>query len=123
ESTAGPTLVQNGTVKYGTSHHENADDIRAAIDWAAKENARVGSPLNGKIALDKVAVMGQSCRGFLSIALGADPRVKTIGVFNSGITNTPPAEAQGKAKGKGGGSPQPGADALAKLHGPVLLIN
>jgi dienelactone hydrolase len=38
----------------------------------------------GKIAVDKVAVMGQSCGGFLSIALGADPRVKTIGVFNSG---------------------------------------
>jgi len=71
----------------------------------------------------KVAVMGQSCGGFLSITLGADPRVKTIGVFNSGITNTPPAEAQGKAKGKGGGSPQPGAEALTKLHGPVLLIN
>ena len=59
--------------------------MRGAIDWADKENARAGSPLEGKIALDKVAVMGQSCGGFLSIALGADPRVKTIGVFNSGV--------------------------------------
>ena len=95
--------------------------MRAAIDWATKENARADSPLKGKIAVDKVAVMGQSCGGFLSIVLGADPRVKTIGVFNSGITTTPTAEAQGK--GKGGGSPQPGAEALTKLHGPVLLIN
>ena len=63
----------------------NADDLRAAIDWAAKENARAGSPLMGKIALDKVAVMGQSCGGFLSIALGVDSRVTTIGVFNSGV--------------------------------------
>jgi hypothetical protein len=99
---------------------QNADDMRGAIAWAEKENARDGSPLKGKIALDKVAVMGQSCGGFLSITLGADPRVKTIGVFNSGVQTTPPAA---QAKGKGGGSPQPTPDALAKLHGPLLLIN
>ncbi len=29
--------------------------------------------LKGKIALDKVAVMGQSCGGFLSLSMGADP--------------------------------------------------
>jgi len=124
------TIASHGFLVMGTvpqegaaRRQETADDVRTAIDWAAKENARTDSPLKGKIALDKVAVMGQSCGGFLSITLGADPRVKTIGVFNSGITNTPPAEAQGKAKGKGGGSPQPGAEALTKLHGPVLLIN
>ncbi|HKD08763.1 MAG TPA: hypothetical protein VKB79_22865 [Bryobacteraceae bacterium] len=65
--------------------------------------------LKGKIALDKVAVMGQSCGGFLSIALGADPRVKAIGVFNTGVQKAP--------------SPFPTADDLQKLHGPVLLIN
>ncbi len=91
----------------------NADDIRGALDWAAKENARAESPLKGKIALDKIAVMGQSCGGFLSITLGADPRVKTIGVFNSGVQ-----EATGAVN-----ATQPGSDALAKLHGPVLLIN
>ena len=60
-----------------------------------------------------IAVMGQSCGGFLSIALGADPRVKTIGVFNSGIQ---PANADAAPA-------RPGAEALTKLHGPVLLIN
>jgi len=121
------TIASHGFLVMGTvpqegaaRRQETADDVRAAIDWAAKENARADSPLKGKIALDKVAVMGQSCGGFISIVLGADPRVKTIGVFNSGITTTPPAEAQGKGKG---GSPQPGAEALTKLHGPVLLIN
>ncbi len=78
--------------------------------------------LNGKIAMDKVAVMGTSCGGFLSIALGADPRVKTIGVFNSGVQTPPAGQAQGKA-GRGGASTQPTADALPKLHGPVLLLN
>jgi hypothetical protein len=65
-------------------------------------------------ATDKMAAMGQSCGGFMSIEIGADPRVGTIGVFNSGVN--PPS-----------GQPAPGArattDALAKLHGPVLFIN
>jgi dienelactone hydrolase len=115
------TIASHGFLVLGTLPQEGAarrqataDDMRAAIDWAEKENARTGSALKGKIAVDKVAVMGQSCGGFLSIALGADPRVKTIGVFNSGVQN---------AAAGGPSSPQPGSDALAKLHGPVLLIN
>jgi hypothetical protein len=88
--------------------------VRAAIDLAGKEDERADSPLKGKIALSKVAVMGQSCGGFLSIVLGADPRVKTIGVFNSGVQKAAPGAAPGL---------QPTADALPKLHGPVLLIN
>ena len=121
------TIASHGFLVLGTvpeegaqRRQETADDVRAAIDWAAKENARTDSALKGKIALDKVAVMGQSCGGFLSITLGADPRVKTIGVFNSGVRNAAPAA---QANGKAGASPQPGSDALAKLHGPVLLIN
>jgi len=115
------TIASHGFLVMGTvpqegaaRRQENADDMRAAIDWAAKENARTGSPLNGKIALDKVAVMGQSCGGFLSIVLGADPRVKTIGVFNSGVQKAAAGAPPGLA---------PTPDALPKLHGPVLLIN
>jgi hypothetical protein len=100
------TVAQEGAPQ----RQQNADDLLAAIAWAEKENTRAGSPLNGKIAVDRVAVMGQSCGGFLSISLGADPRVDTIGVFNSGL----------QAGGRGGVS---AADALGKLHGPVLFIN
>src|SRR5438477_3877493 len=115
------TIASHGFLVLGTVPQEGAprrqataDDLRAAIDWAGKENARTGSPLKGKIATDKVAVMGQSCGGFLSIVLGADPRVKTIGVFNSGVQKaTPGAPA----------SPFPTSADLPKLHGPVLLIN
>ncbi|HUI80456.1 MAG TPA: hypothetical protein VLY24_21170 [Bryobacteraceae bacterium] len=115
------TIASHGVLVVGTvpqegaaRRQETADDMRAAIDWAEKENARSGSPLEGKIAVDKVAAMGTSCGGFLSIALGADPRVKTIGVFNSGIQNAAPG---------GRPSPQPSSDSLPKLHGPVLLLN
>ncbi len=115
------TVASHGFLVLGTvpqegaaQRQETADDVRAAIDWAGKENARTNSALKGKIALDKVAVMGQSCGGFLSIVLGADPRVKTIGVFNSGVQKATPGAAPGL---------QPSSDALPKLHGPVLLIN
>jgi hypothetical protein len=119
------TIASHGFLVIGTvpqegspQRSETADDMRAAIDWAGKENSRTGSPLKGKIAVDKVAAMGTSCGGFLSIALGADPRVKTIGVFNSGVQQAPAAQAQGKAP-----SAQPTAEALTKLHEPVLLLN
>jgi len=121
------TIASHGILVVGTvpqegaaRRQETADDMRAAIDWAEKENARAGSPLKGKIAVDKVAAMGTSCGGFLSIAVGADPRVKSIGVFNSGVQTPPAGQAAG---GRGGASPQPTADALPKLHGPVLLLN
>jgi hypothetical protein len=104
------TAVQEGT----TRRQATADDLKAAVDWAEKENTRDGSPLKGKVATDKVAVMGQSCGGFLSVALGADQRVKTIGVFNSGVQPATPGAPP---------SPFPTTDALPKLHGPVLLIN
>src|SRR5580658_10461139 len=122
------TIASHGVLGVGTvplegaaRRQETADDMRAAIDWAGKENVRAGPPLNGKIATDKVAAMGTSCGGFLSLALGADARVKSIGVFNSGV-QTPPA-GQAAAPGRGGPGGQPSADALPKLHGSVLLLN
>jgi sugar lactone lactonase YvrE/dienelactone hydrolase len=87
---------------------QNADDLRRAVAWAEREHGRDGSPLKGKIDLRHVAVMGQSCGGFLSIALGSDPRVKTIGVFNSGMQRA---------------RQESNEDALRTVHGPVLLIN
>jgi hypothetical protein len=115
------TIASHGFLVLGTIPVEGetrrqatADDLRAAIDWADAEAKRSGSPLMGKIATDKVAVMGQSCGGFLSISLGADPRVGTIGVFNSGVQRASP---------NGPASRFPTASALSSLHGPVLLVN
>src|SRR5687767_9714210 len=50
-----------------TGGRATADNLRKAIEWAEAENRRTGSPLIGKMALDRVAVMGQSCGGYLSI--------------------------------------------------------
>ena len=103
------TIASHGFVVMATAAEPGvtratADILRKAIDWAEAENKRAESPLRGKINLDKIAVMGQSCGGFMSLELGADPRVDTIGVFNSGVQGNNMAQ-------------------LAKLHGPVLLIN
>src|SRR6185503_9047613 len=75
-------LVISTVPKQGDSRRQaNADDMKAMIEWVEKENARADSPLKGKIATNKIAAMGQSCGGFMSIRIGADPRVGTIGVF------------------------------------------
>jgi hypothetical protein len=58
--------------------------------------------------------MGTSCGGFMSITLGSDARVDTIGVFNSGVQAANREDRSATA---------PTPDLLAKLHGPVLLIN
>jgi hypothetical protein len=119
------TIVSHGFLALGTAtqpaqegqqprRQATADDLRAAIDWAFAENARDGSPLRGKIDTNQVAVMGQSCGGFLSLSLGADPRVDTIGMFNSGVQPPNPNGPAGRF---------PSTDALKDVHGPVLLIN
>jgi hypothetical protein len=119
------TIASHGFLVLGTAPQEGAarrqataDDLRAAVDWAFAEAGRSGSPLNGKIDTDQVAVMGQSCGGFLSVALGADPRVDTIGVFNSGVQPPNP-----NAPANPNGPRFPTTDSLKDLHGPVLLIN
>jgi hypothetical protein len=115
------TIASHGFLVLGTAAQEGAerpqataDDVRAGIDWAFAENARAGSPLNGKVATDQVAAMGQSCGGALSVTLGADPRVDTIGVFNAGVQPPNPGAPVGRF---------PTTEALKDLHGPVLLIN
>jgi Chlorophyllase enzyme len=98
-------IVLATTVRPGkVGGDATADHLRNALDWAGAENRHRGSPLVGRIALDRLAVMGQSCGGFLALELGADPRVDTIGMFNAG--------AQGDDTAR-----------IPALHGPVLLIN
>ena len=107
-------VMTTKAIEGAERRQQSADDMLAAIAWAETENQRSGSPLNGKIDTGHVAVMGQSCGGFLSIGLGADPRVGTIGVFNSGVQAADPNAPA---------SPFPSTEGLARLHGPVLFIN
>jgi dienelactone hydrolase len=56
-----------------------------ALDWITAENDKPGSAFQGKVAVDKVAVMGHSCGGLQSIRASVDPRISTALVLNSGM--------------------------------------
>ncbi len=66
---------------FETSYRQMFD----ALDWIAAENSRQGSVFNGRIATDKVAVMGHSCGGLQAVKASVDPRVTTTLVLNSGM--------------------------------------
>ncbi|HEU4619803.1 MAG TPA: hypothetical protein VFV10_17325 [Gammaproteobacteria bacterium] len=123
------TIASHGYLVVTTASPEGAnpprataEDMRAALDWSQAEAAREGSPLAGKIDKGNVAVMGVSCGGFLTLAVAEDPRVDTIGVFNSGAQA--PAAGGGAAGARGGaGGGFPTTDALAKIHTPTIYLN
>jgi hypothetical protein len=56
-----------------------------ALDWIIAENERPCSQFYHGLAVDKVAVAGQSCGGLMSLAAAGDSRVTTGVIFNSGL--------------------------------------
>lgn len=60
-------------------------DVAEGIDWALKENGRVGSELFSRVDPNAIAVGGHSCGGLQALQLAADTRVKTVMVHNSGV--------------------------------------
>lgn len=89
-----------------------AAELSDAIDWALKENQRPGSPYFGRIEPTQVAVSGWSCGGVQALKIGADPRVKTLVLHNTGIFNGPSLLPEMDI----------GKDALKALHTPVIYI-
>ncbi len=107
-------LVVTTSAPDGVTGRATADDLRRGLDWAFAEAQRSGSPLAGKIDTDKVAVMGVSCGGVMTLSLAGDPRVDTIGVFNSGVS------APSAANGIPG---NPTTEILKTIHGPTLYLD
>jgi dienelactone hydrolase len=85
-----------------------------AIDWLAKANAADG-PLKGRINTGKIAVMGQSCGGLMTIEAAHDPRITTIAVINSGVYNAGPNTGRSITTAT--------KDTLKTVHTPTLYIN
>jgi dienelactone hydrolase len=75
----------------------------AAIDWIAKEGADRASRFYQKVETGRVAAMGMSCGGLMSYGASADPRVATVGIWNSGLI-------------------QPDEKIFAGLHSPVIIV-
>jgi dienelactone hydrolase len=87
--------------------------VIAGIDWALAENARKGSPYYHRLDPKAVAVAGHSCGGLQAIMAGADPRVRTVIVHNSGIFADGSNPIRGINVDK---------SMLLKLHTPVLYL-
>jgi hypothetical protein len=90
-----------------------ASMLTDAIDWALKENIRKGSPYYGRIDATQIAVSGWSCGGVQALQVGADPRVKTVVIHNSGLFEKGKTPMVAMDIGK---------EALQKLHSPVIYI-
>src|SRR5687768_13344388 len=74
-----------------------------AIDWIAREGNDPASRFYQKIEAGRVAAMGMSCGGLMSYGASADPRVATVGIWNSGLI-------------------QPDEKIFAGLHSPVIIV-
>ena len=82
------------------------------VKWAQTENARKGSQLEGLLAVDEVAVMGQSCGGVEALDISPDPLVKTSVIWNSGIHIRDTPDSRIKIN----------KDKLKALHAPIAYF-
>lgn len=103
--------VRDPFIVGGPTYDGIITPLRVALDWAESETVRDGSPLKGKVATDRMAVMGVSCGGGLAVMLGADPRIDTVGIISSAAWGA--VRVNGDSK----------TFHIDRLHGPVLLIN
>lgn len=100
-----------GEPKLGVSN--SYQDVLAGVDWAIAENSRKGSRYYGRIDTAQIAVSGHSCGGLQAIQAGADPRIKTVIIHNSGVFTDGTNPIRGITIAK---------DELLKLHTPVLYV-
>jgi len=63
----------------------NGTALVAAIDWLEAESKNRNSRFYGKVNVERVAAMGMSCGGLMSYGASNDPRVATVGIWNSGL--------------------------------------
>jgi len=57
----------------------------AAMDWMDKQAKDPQSRFYQKVDTRHVAAMGMSCGGLMSYGASADPRIATVGIWNSGM--------------------------------------
>jgi hypothetical protein len=87
----------------------NGAALVAAIDWIERESSDSGSRFYTKVEVDRVAAMGMSCGGLMSYGASSDPRVATVGIWNSGLF---PNENDATANAK----------IYDGIHGSVIIV-
>jgi hypothetical protein len=63
----------------------NGSALVAAMDWLEAESKSRNSRFYGKVNVERIAAMGMSCGGLMSYGASNDPRVATVGIWNSGL--------------------------------------
>ncbi|HEY7886463.1 MAG TPA: alpha/beta hydrolase [Cellvibrionaceae bacterium] len=97
------------------TERSTSSKLTDAIDWAIAQNSNKQSAYYQKIDTTKIAVNGMSCGGLQALEVADDPRITTLGVFNSGIFNEPmPSRLPGM--------PQLDKKQLEKIHTPTLYL-
>ncbi|MCC6202716.1 MAG: hypothetical protein IT494_06885 [Gammaproteobacteria bacterium] len=82
----------------GGGNMVNGTDLVAAINWLEAQAKDTASRFHSKVEVSRVAAMGMSCGGLMSYGASHDPRVATVGIWNSGLFAADP-ELYGKIKG------------------------
>ncbi len=105
----GPGAAGRGGPPPNGASMVNGTALVAAIDWLEAESKKRGSRFYDKVDVRHVAAMGMSCGGLMSYGASSDPRIATVGIWNSGLF---PNDSD------------PGANAkiYAGIHGPVIIV-
>jgi len=108
----GYLVVAIGALQMTRGERESAATeatmLTDALDWLADRNADPDSEYREHVALDRIALGGQSCGGAQILAVAADPRIDTYVMFNSGMGDMSMAGAS--------------AESLESVHGPIVYI-
>jgi enterochelin esterase-like enzyme len=107
-------VIAIGTMPKQTDVRSKSHKLLDAIDWAIAQNTDPSSPYYQKLNTDKIAVSGMSCGGLQTIEVAGDPRITTVGVFNSGVLGNP--------GGGMPGMPQVTKEQLKNIKVPTLYL-
>ena len=83
----------------------NGAALVAAVDWLEAESKDRNSRFYRKVDVERVAAMGMSCGGLMSYGASNDPRVATVGIWNSGLFED-----------------ERNAAVYAGIHGSVIIV-
>ena len=87
-----------------------------SIDWILAQNEDPASPYFQKVDTKNICVAGMSCGGLQTLFNGADSRITSLMICNSGLFN------QQNAGQAVGGMPMPSKDKLNEIHTPIIYI-
>ncbi len=107
-------VIAIGTMPKQTEVRSKSQKLLDAIDWAIAQNADPKSPYYQKIDIENIAVSGMSCGGLQTLEVAGDPRITTVGVFNSGVLGNP--------GGGMPGMPQVTKEQLNNIKVPTLYL-